>query len=610
MYRRAARPLLAALLLALVAPALRAADEIGPLAWSLPRERMLRFRVAPLKGGKPQASERVLTVFGSELLPAKDRKEHTFRVRNHRDLPYHFLFVLPDQPVKPGQRWNYEKVFFEGGVNSFPTGLSLLWGDRLDPVIVKGQYRFKGMEKIDGREVATLEGAFTISAVKRGEAGKPLGTVRTLQHLALDGPTLVRARWELQVKGEEIQDIRHGFMRTTVKLDTGEQLDLESADRELTHEALSQGINQAIERGLAWLLTQARPNGSYKEDQAYSEEFPVGSTALVLMALLHSGVKPDHPAVEAGFAFIRKASYKQHTYDAALLLQAIEAKYLPFEKLEDVKNFNEAEARKALQERISPDDRKLLEEATEWLLAKMGRTGTWGYPECNDTGFDNSNTQYALLGLKSAARCGVPVEADVWKKTVKHFLENQIILGDPQVDLDVEFEGEEEAAAAGEIVAKAGAVSPKPWGYAVTSLRPMEKGYASMTCAGLTSLIIAESELFAQDRLDAGLRDDIARSKREGLAYLQLQVSPRCSGPASGYWTTFFHYYLYSLERVGVLYGIKRIGGHDWYLEGAQGLLETQEKDGHWVGDDRHPVTDTAFALLFLKKATRRVLTR
>ena len=65
----------------------------------------------------------------------------------------------------------------------------------------------------------------------------------------------------------------------------------------------------------------------------------------------------------------------------------------------------------------------------------------------------------------------------------------------------------------------------------------------------------------------------------------------------------FHHYYLYSLERVGLLYGIKKIGGHDWFLEGALWLVHHQREDGSWRSYGDMPVVDTAFALLFLKKA-------
>lgn len=54
------------------------------------------------------------------------------------------------------------------------------------------------------------------------------------------------------------------------------------------------------------------------------------------------------------------------------------------------------------------------------------------------------------------------------------------------------------------------------------------------------------------------------------------------------------------------------IGAHDWYLEGARYLVGRQGGDGSWNtgmlgGKEYKPsaVLDTAWAILFLKKATR-----
>src|SRR5206468_12811238 len=71
------------------------------------------------------------------------------------------------------------------------------------------------------------------------------------------------------------------------------------------------------------------------------------------------------------------------------------------------------------------------------------------------------------------------------------------------------------------------------------------------------------------------------------------------------------YYYLYALERVGMLYGTPSIGTHDWYAEGSRKLLELQQSDGSWwdrVDGNKHQggaSRDTCFALLFLKRATR-----
>jgi hypothetical protein len=65
-------------------------------------------------------------------------------------------------------------------------------------------------------------------------------------------------------------------------------------------------------------------------------------------------------------------------------------------------------------------------------------------------------------------------------------------------------------------------------------------------------------------------------------------------------------YYLWSVERVAVLYHLDTIGGKDWYSWGAKLLLASQDEDGHWSTNSypgSNPTIDTCLALLFLNKA-------
>jgi hypothetical protein len=62
-------------------------------------------------------------------------------------------------------------------------------------------------------------------------------------------------------------------------------------------------------------------------------------------------------------------------------------------------------------------------------------------------------------------------------------------------------------------------------------------------------------------------------------------------------------YYLYALERAGMICDLPKFGPHPWYALGAKELLAKQRPDGSWG-----PSTDTAFAILFLKRATRSMV--
>ena len=62
-------------------------------------------------------------------------------------------------------------------------------------------------------------------------------------------------------------------------------------------------------------------------------------------------------------------------------------------------------------------------------------------------------------------------------------------------------------------------------------------------------------------------------------------------------------YFLWSLERVGVVYGLDTIGGIDWYDAGAAALVPSQSPDGSWRKVGGGSEVDTAFALLFLARS-------
>jgi hypothetical protein len=63
------------------------------------------------------------------------------------------------------------------------------------------------------------------------------------------------------------------------------------------------------------------------------------------------------------------------------------------------------------------------------------------------------------------------------------------------------------------------------------------------------------------------------------------------------------YYFLFSLERMAVAYGLPTIGDKDWYDPGADFLLSRQNPDGSWTGQYDQGGADTCFALLFLRRA-------
>ena len=71
------------------------------------------------------------------------------------------------------------------------------------------------------------------------------------------------------------------------------------------------------------------------------------------------------------------------------------------------------------------------------------------------------------------------------------------------------------------------------------------------------------------------------------------------------------YYYMYGLERAGMLYDVESFGGNNWYWKGVPVLLNNQNGDGSWGKRENKDENtwDTCFAILFLKKATRAIAT-
>jgi hypothetical protein len=330
----------------------------------------------------------------------------------------------------------------------------------------------------------------------------------------------------------------------------------QTAPREI--EITAEQVRSAIERGVAYLKSVQKANGTWEE----WDRQPGGTTALCALALLNSGVEPSDANIQKALSVIRRLE-PEMTYATALATMVL--------------------ARAEPQRDLS-----LINRNVKWLEGKQitsgPRKGTWAYPE----GFgDNSNSQFALLALYEAERVGVVVSDETWRLAKIHWERDQNDDGS--------------------------------WSYPFRAPSPAAyPGTGSMTCAGISSLVIAADRIRASDAKVTGDQIDccIAQSSDDddridrALRWLRRYFSVS-SNPKQPYriWSL---YYLYGLERAGRLTARRFIGDHDWYREGADRLVRQQDGlSGFWTSRgtaEENPIIGTSFALLFLSKGRWPVL--
>jgi hypothetical protein len=185
---------------------------------------------------------------------------------------------------------------------------------------------------------------------------------------------------------------------------------------------------------------------------------------------------------------------------------------------------------------------------------------------------DNSNTQFATLALWAAARHDLPLERSL-ALLAQRFRKSQRRDGG--------------------------------WDYT-----PGHRTGPAMTGAGLLGLAVGLGLAASDPRLKGKVKDDAIEN---GLNELSGHIGKalgadafRRGGRRALLRNEIHLYFLWTVERVGVLYNLRKIGDKDWYPWGAEMLVDGQKEDGSWQrggypGSGR--MVDTCFALLFLRRA-------
>lgn len=421
--------------------------------------------------------------------------------------------------------------------------------------------------------------------------------------------------------------------------------------------ALKQRKQTALTKGVRFLVQQQQADGSWTYANAPfvldAKFFPMaqGSTALVCYALLKCGVDPADPALQKGFQFIHAQELK-HTYAVSCVLLALEARANP-QVAPEVSDDKGSSVRKPKRP-PPPQDLALARRCVDFIVQHQQPKGLWRYPSGDQE--DISNTQYAMLALDAAERMNVPVPREVYEKVAARLLESQEKDGEEVpyfpvpgaektfrelkkiqdemekeiLKLEAKFKkakdgrdqdgqtledrtGTVERGASKKILETGerrtfksrgwpymppGAPGGQDWHKTVTG---------SMTASGLAAMFICKARLEGQPRYERELKGKIDEALRDGAAWLAKHYTVN-QNPG---FALHHYYYLYGLERAGILGVIPKFGDHDWYQEGCEQVLAQQrESDGGWHIDSSTagPVPDSAFALLFLARGTTPVV--
>jgi hypothetical protein len=405
-----------------------------------------------------------------------------------------------------------------------------------------------------------------------------------------------------------------------------------------------ESIRKAIDRGAKYLKDPAVA-------QNYLTQQRVGYVAVVGLALLESDIPPSDPVLEKITAMVRDQCLKRtETYDLALCLVYLDRlgepqdvpiiQYLGLRLMAGqtsagiwtytwgpaVTN-DEAEAlRKLLQggtelkgrestkkgpeggpakkeapkkivpvtidpntkeeekpadttPKLHPEVKKIMDRVEMDRRAKqlLGPNNGLGIADAEMGGGDLSNTQFAIIGLWCSRKYGVPAEA-ILLRAEDYFRKTQNPDG----------------------------------GWAYT--RGSGASTAAMTCPGLISLAMGVGLKKPPKGKEKEFDPNDDPWMRRGLVRLGQFMAGQGNGQfgqpnvvgVGGENLNLNYYFLWSLERTGVIYGIETMNNVEWFSWGTEILLKSQGQNGSWSGGAYHGATgdlDTAFALLFLNRA-------
>lgn len=314
-------------------------------------------------------------------------------------------------------------------------------------------------------------------------------------------------------------------------------------------------VEKAIDNARKYFWARYREaDGNWGEDMKPEDPRYGGYSALAIYALLASGESYQSEKMKKALEWQTKAPV-QGTYVLGIRCQIWAM--LPRES--------------AYRQNLKRDVNLLLNGLNKVdNPSKMtATTGIWSY-DCEKPGDgvhgDHSNTQYGYLGLWAGTRANLEEASEkwIWEQAFKHYIMTQNADGG--------------------------------WSYSPGTASPMTT--STMTVAGLASLFVAFDQISGEQFVKVGQNPEIPAIKH-GLEWLDKNYADAEKTASSWY-----YYFLYGVERVGLASGYKYFGQQDWYKMGATKALAAQAKDGSWSGG----IVNTAFVTVFLVRGRNPVL--
>lgn len=355
--------------------------------------------------------------------------------------------------------------------------------------------------------------------------------------------------------------------------------------KDLTPE--SPEVRSAVAKGIRFL------------ESPQAEESRLGGKALVGLALIKNGARTDHPKIQSAIKAIQQAVDRLPRVekdDQGRPLPSPE----PPERRQPIDIYSTGLAIIFLCQLDTSRYGSEIQRLLDYLYSVQKEHGAWGYATGGHMNTcDTSMTQYAILSTWEATQVGFQVARPAIEEALVWLLKTQ----DPSGQYGYQGRPSD---------------TLKP--VAQSEMKP------SMTAAGMGSLYITADLLGLVERVNRSsdlppalkeVQDRPAEKSRtkidpsvlqaafaRGNRWMDANLQPE--------WSPWTHYYHYAVERY---YSFREEAEGNvqkssrWYQEIARYLLKTQAENGSWksqCGD----VVDTAFAVLFLLRSTRKSIER